>query len=74
MSDGEKYYALRVSEDGTRITAFEAKRGSLVSHVWLIPHLADGFYRYVPGVLIGTGRADTLDPVFWIQRLSRHGE
>lgn len=44
VSDGQKEYGLRASEDSTSINAFEASPSSLNSHVWLIPHLADGFF------------------------------
>jgi len=44
VNDGQKDYALRVSEDGTSVNAYEASPTSLNSHVWLIPHLEKEFF------------------------------
>ncbi|KAF8447313.1 hypothetical protein L210DRAFT_345936 [Boletus edulis BED1] len=44
VSDGQKDYALRASEDGTSVYAHESSPRSLDSHVWLIPQLEGKFF------------------------------
>lgn len=60
VSDGQKDYALRASEDGTSVYAFESSPSSLNSHVWLIPCLEKEFYGLVPCLRLCTHRAAVL--------------